>query len=93
MSKFDGLGIEAHVVRQILRFSCYLRSCSLSGKDEIYCAAYASAVYISSVMKLPKDQKVYVIGMSGLEEELREEGVSFIGGTVGKPMVRFTLPN
>jgi 4-nitrophenyl phosphatase len=33
-------------------------------------------------MKLPKDKKVYVIGMSGIEEELREEGISFIGGTV-----------
>ncbi len=33
-------------------------------------------------MKLPKDKKVYVIGMAGLEEELRDEGVSFIGGTV-----------
>lgn len=33
-------------------------------------------------MKLPKDKKVYVIGMSGLEEELREEGISFTGGTV-----------
>ncbi|KAL0575796.1 hypothetical protein V5O48_006174 [Marasmius crinis-equi] len=49
--------------------------------DEIYGSAYAAAVYISSVMKLPKDKKVYVIGQSGLEEELRDEGVSFIGGT------------
>ncbi|KAH7926885.1 2-phosphoglycolate phosphatase [Leucogyrophana mollusca] len=49
--------------------------------DEIYGSAYAAAVYISSVMKLPKDKKVYVIGMTGIEEELREEGVSFIGGT------------
>ncbi|KAG1847874.1 HAD-like domain-containing protein [Suillus subalutaceus] len=49
--------------------------------EEIYGSAYASAVYISSVMKLPKDKKVYVIGMAGIEEELREEGVSFIGGT------------
>jgi 4-nitrophenyl phosphatase len=49
--------------------------------DEIYGSAYASAVYISSVMKMPKDQKVYVIGMSGIEEELHEEGVSFTGGT------------
>ena len=45
-------------------------------------SAYASAVYISSVMKLPKDKKVYVIGMSGLEEELRDEGISILGGTV-----------
>jgi len=49
--------------------------------DEIYGSAYAAAVYISSVVKLPKDKKVYVIGMSGIEEELREEGVSFTGGT------------
>lgn len=45
-------------------------------------SAYAAAVYISSVIKLPKDKKVYVIGMSGIEEELREEGISFVGGTV-----------
>jgi len=49
--------------------------------DEIFGSAYAAAVYISSVIKLPKDKKVYVIGMSGLEEELREEGIAFIGGT------------
>ena len=33
-------------------------------------------------MELPKDKKVYVIGMSGLEEELDEEGIAHIGGTV-----------
>lgn len=38
-------------------------------------------------MKLPKDKKVYVIGMSGLEEELREEGISFIGGTVSPSLL------
>ncbi|KAF7319597.1 4-nitrophenylphosphatase [Mycena chlorophos] len=49
--------------------------------DEIYGSAYAAAVYISSVIKLPKDKKVYVIGMKGMEEELADEGVSFVGGT------------
>jgi len=49
--------------------------------DEIYGSAYAAAVYISSVISLPKDKKVYVIGMKGMEEELHEEGVSFLGGT------------
>ncbi|KAK7439856.1 hypothetical protein VKT23_017427 [Stygiomarasmius scandens] len=49
--------------------------------DEIFSSAYASAVYISSVMKLPKDKKVYVIGMSGIEEELREQGITTCGGT------------
>ncbi|OJT05892.1 4-nitrophenylphosphatase [Trametes pubescens] len=63
--------------------------------DEIYGSAYASAVYISSVMKLPKDKKVYVIGMGGLEEELREEGISFIGGTdpADNTLASFSLAN
>ncbi|THH00252.1 hypothetical protein EW026_g2240 [Hermanssonia centrifuga] len=61
-TKFDKLGVEAHV-------------------DEIFGSAFASAVYISSVVKLPKDKKVYVVGMSGIEEELREEGIAFLGGT------------
>jgi 4-nitrophenyl phosphatase len=52
-------------------------------QDEIYGSAYAAAVYISSVMNLPKEKKVYVIGMAGMEEELQEEGVSYLGGTVG----------
>ncbi|EIN14684.1 p-nitrophenyl phosphatase, partial [Punctularia strigosozonata HHB-11173 SS5] len=49
--------------------------------DEVFGSAYASAVYLSSVMKLPKDKKVYVIGQKGLEEELDEEGIAHIGGT------------
>ncbi|KAF8622387.1 hypothetical protein AX15_007041 [Amanita polypyramis BW_CC] len=49
--------------------------------DEIYGSAYAAAVYLSSVYKLPKSKKAYVVGMQGLEEELSEEGISFIGGT------------
>lgn len=52
-------------------------------KDEIFGSAFAAAVYISSVIKLPKEKKVYVIGMSGLEEELQEEGIVSLGGTVG----------
>jgi len=49
--------------------------------DEIFGSAFASAVYLSSVVQLPKDMKVYVIGMAGLEEELRDEGIAYIGGT------------
>jgi len=33
------------------------------------------------VLNFPMDKRVYVIGMSGLEDELRSEGISFIGGT------------
>ena len=49
--------------------------------DEIFGSAYASAVYIKRVLKLPEDKKVYVVGEDGIEEELREEGVRYIGGT------------
>ena len=56
-------------------------------QDEIYGSAFASAVYISSVIKMPKDKKVYVIGMAGLEEELDEEGIAHIGGTVSPATV------
>ncbi|EJD51795.1 p-nitrophenyl phosphatase [Auricularia subglabra TFB-10046 SS5] len=49
--------------------------------DEIFGSAFAAAVYISSVLKLPKDKKVYVIGETGMEEELADEGIAFIGGT------------
>jgi len=53
----------------------------LASTDEIFGSAFATAVYISSVLKLPKDQKVYVIGMEGLEEELAQEGILYEGGT------------
>ncbi|KAA8900733.1 HAD-like domain-containing protein [Sphaerosporella brunnea] len=49
--------------------------------DEIFGSAYSAAIYISRVLSLPKDKKVYVIGEAGIEEELASEGVSFFGGT------------
>ncbi|KAF8876064.1 HAD-like domain-containing protein [Infundibulicybe gibba] len=49
--------------------------------DEIFSSAYATAVYLSSVVQLPQSKKVYVIGMSGLEEELKAEGIAYAGGT------------
>lgn len=49
--------------------------------DEVFSSAYASALYLKHVLKLPADRKVYVIGMSGLEEELDAVGISHLGGT------------
>ena len=54
----------------------------IRAQDEIYGSAFATAVYISSVMNMPKDKKVYVIGMPGLEEELDNEGITHVGGSV-----------
>ncbi|CCM01985.1 uncharacterized protein FIBRA_04059 [Fibroporia radiculosa] len=63
--------------------------------DEVFGSAYASAVYISSVMKMPKTKKVYVIGMKGLEEELDEEGIAHLGGTdpADNTLADFSLKN
>ncbi|KAI5855580.1 HAD-like domain-containing protein [Durotheca rogersii] len=53
-----------------------------SNVEEIFASAYSAAIYISRIMKLPPPKnKVFVIGESGIESELREEGIPFIGGT------------
>ncbi|KAI1374577.1 4-nitrophenylphosphatase [Hypoxylon crocopeplum] len=53
-----------------------------SNVEEIFASAYSSAIYISRIMKLPAPKnKVFVIGESGIESELRTEGVPFVGGT------------
>lgn len=53
-----------------------------SDVEEIFASAYSSAVYISRILKLPEGKnKVFVIGESGIETELRTENIPFIGGT------------
>ena len=96
--KFDGLGIEAHVVRISPQFDvpplllANIPICALHWQDEVFGSAYAAAVYLSSVLKFPTDKRVYVIGMSGLEDELRSEGISFIGGTVSVTFLSVIFP-
>lgn len=51
--------------------------------NEIFCSAYSSAIYISRVLQLPRDKKVYVIGESGIEEELAAEGITYISDDGG----------
>ncbi|KAG0646737.1 4-nitrophenylphosphatase [Hyphodiscus hymeniophilus] len=53
-----------------------------SNVDEIFASAYSSAIYIARILKLPAPKnKVYVLGESGIETELKSEGVEFVGGT------------
>lgn len=50
--------------------------------EDVFGSAYSSAVYIARILKLPPGKnKVFVIGESGIEEELAAEGISFIGAT------------
>lgn len=51
-------------------------------KEEIFGSSYAAAYYISNVIQFPKDKKVYVIGMSGIREELASEGIRYAGAEV-----------
>ncbi|OTB18037.1 hypothetical protein K445DRAFT_315794 [Daldinia sp. EC12] len=53
-----------------------------SNVEEIFGSSYSAAIYISRILKLPAPKnKVFIIGESGMESELRAEGVPFIGGT------------
>jgi 4-nitrophenyl phosphatase len=49
--------------------------------NEIFGSAYSSAVYISLILNLPKDKKVFVMGEGGIEAELESCGVKYIGGS------------
>ncbi|CDK29102.1 unnamed protein product [Kuraishia capsulata CBS 1993] len=50
--------------------------------EEIFGSAFASAVYLKNVAKLPKEKsKVWVLGQSGIEEELAEVGIESLGGS------------
>ncbi|KAI9366703.1 HAD-like domain-containing protein [Zopfochytrium polystomum] len=52
-----------------------------ASEDEIFGSAYAAAYYIRHTLNFAADKKVFVIGMSGIEEELASEGISYTGGT------------
>ncbi|GAB7358538.1 hypothetical protein MBLNU230_g2600t1 [Neophaeotheca triangularis] len=51
-------------------------------EDEVFGSSYSAAVYISRIMALPPPQnKVYVLGETGIEQELESENVPYCGGT------------
>ncbi|KAI9300190.1 HAD-like domain-containing protein [Cunninghamella echinulata] len=47
--------------------------------DEIFSSAFATASYLKNVLHFPQDKKVYIIGMSGITEELAHEGIKSCG--------------
>ncbi|MCO5565825.1 hypothetical protein L7F22_019500 [Adiantum nelumboides] len=50
-------------------------------EEDIVSSSFAASIYLRDVLKFPKDRKVYVIGMHGIEEELDEAGILHCGGT------------
>ncbi|KAF2655048.1 4-nitrophenylphosphatase [Lophiostoma macrostomum CBS 122681] len=50
--------------------------------EEVFGSSYSAAVYIARILKLPAPKnKVFVLGESGVEQELDAEGVRYCGGT------------
>ncbi|KAJ9048080.1 hypothetical protein DSO57_1038609 [Entomophthora muscae] len=54
--------------------------------EEIFSSAYAAAVYIKEVAQLPKDKKVFVIGMDGIRNELDNIGIENFSLQDDKPL-------
>ncbi|RAH60723.1 2-phosphoglycolate phosphatase [Aspergillus piperis CBS 112811] len=53
-----------------------------SNTEEIFSSSYSASIYISRILSLPPNKrKVFVIGETGIEQELASENVPFIGGT------------
>lgn len=51
-------------------------------EEEIFGSSYTAAIYISRILKLsPPKNKVFVLGESGIEQELASESIPFVGGT------------
>lgn len=53
-----------------------------ASESEIFGSSYSAAVYISTKLQLPAEQRsVFVLGESGMEAELRAVGIRVVGGT------------
>ncbi|RHZ65302.1 4-nitrophenylphosphatase [Aspergillus thermomutatus] len=51
-------------------------------QEEIFSSSYSASIYISRILKLPENKrKVFVIGETGIEQELQSENIPFLGGT------------
>ncbi|KAF2814551.1 4-nitrophenylphosphatase [Mytilinidion resinicola] len=50
--------------------------------EEVFGSSYSAAVYIARILALPPPKnKVFVVGETGIEQELDAESVPYIGGT------------
>jgi phosphoglycolate phosphatase len=48
-------------------------------QEEIFASSFAAAAYLKSI-NFPSDKKVYVVGEAGIQLELKQAGISYIGG-------------
>ncbi|EEP82805.1 conserved hypothetical protein [Uncinocarpus reesii 1704] len=51
-------------------------------REEVFSSSFSAAVYISRILNLPPNKrKVFVLGETGIEQELQAENIPFIGAT------------
>ncbi|KAF9114657.1 hypothetical protein BGX27_010234 [Mortierella sp. AM989] len=50
-------------------------------EKDIFSSAYATAVYLRNILNFPKDKRVFVIGESGIVDELKEVGIETTGAS------------
>ncbi|KAJ7513355.1 hypothetical protein O6H91_24G002100 [Diphasiastrum complanatum] len=48
-------------------------------EEEIFASSFAAAAYLKSI-QFPLEKKVYVIGEVGIQKELEQAGISYLGG-------------
>lgn len=49
-------------------------------KTDIFGLAYATAIYVKKILKLPTTEKIWVLGEEGIQQELSELGYETLGG-------------
>ncbi|KAF9348771.1 hypothetical protein BGX34_002249 [Mortierella sp. NVP85] len=50
-----------------------------ASEEDIFSSAFATAVYLSTIVNFPSDKKVFVIGESGIVDELNDVGIQCKG--------------
>ncbi|KAF9425852.1 hypothetical protein BGZ94_007162 [Podila epigama] len=50
-------------------------------EKDIFSSAFATAVYLRNILNFPADKRVYVIGESGIVDELKEVGIETTGAS------------
>src|SRR5215471_14448207 len=51
-------------------------------QEEIFSSSYSASMYVSRILAVsPNKPKVFVLGETGIEQELTNENVPYIGGT------------
>lgn len=53
-----------------------------ASEKDIFSSSFATAVYLRNILNFPKDKRVFVIGESGIVDELKEVGIETCGASV-----------